>query len=60
MCSTTVESKLQEQEGKLGTIMQSQSDISQRLQLVEETTKAQIPALCSDVKSIFEHISESN
>ena len=59
MHSTTVESKLQEQEGKLGTIMQSQSDISQRLQLVEETTKVQIPALSSDVKSIFECISES-
>ena len=60
MCSTTVESKLQEHEGKLGTIMQSQSDISQRLQLVEETTKVQIPALSSNVKSIFERISESD
>ena len=60
MRSTTVELKLQEHEGKLGTIMQSQSDISQRLQLVEETTKVQIPALSSDVKSIFERISESD
>ena len=45
--------------GSLVPLCRAESDISQQLQLVEETTKAQIPMLCSDMKSIFEHISDS-